>query len=86
MDSIGFLPELSCSFAGMNGLYELKIADVRRETAGCVSVAFDIPENPNPILDMLRVNTNRRQTSMGSRATQLFLCSAPSDGEWRVAM
>ena len=57
MDSIGFLPELSCSFAGMNGLYELKIADLRRETAGCVSVAFDIPENLKSDFDMPRVNT-----------------------------
>tara|TARA_B100000963_G_C22622331_1_gene670591 strand:+ start:652 stop:1776 length:1125 start_codon:yes stop_codon:yes gene_type:complete len=88
MDPIGFLPDLSCSFTGMNGLHELKIADVRKETAGCVSVAFDVPDalasdfafEAGQYLTLeadIKGETVRRSYS---------LCSAPSDSEWRVAI
>ena len=88
MDSIGFLAELSCSFAGMNGLHELKIADVRRETAGCVSVAFDIPENLKTdfAFEAGQYLTLEADINGASVRRSYSLCSAPSDGEWRVAI
>ena len=88
MDSIGFLPELSCSFAGMNGLHELKIADVRRETAGCVSVAFDIPENLKSDFGYAAGQYLTLEADIDGEAVRrsYSLCSAPSDGEWRVAI
>jgi len=88
MDSIGFLPELSCSFAGMNGLHELKIADIRRETAGCVSVAFDIPENLKSDFGYAAGQYLTLEADIDGEAVRrsYSLCSAPSDGEWRVAI
>lgn len=88
MYSIGFLPDLSCSFAGMKGLYELKIADVRRETAGCVSVALDIPEGLKSdfAYEAGQYLTLEADINGASVRRSYSLCSAPSDGEWRVAI
>jgi len=88
MDSIGFLAELSCSFAGMNGFHDLIVSDVRRETAGCVSVAFDVPEALNEEFSFRAGQYLTLEADIEGEAVRrsYSLCSAPSDGEWRVAI
>ncbi|MAI23935.1 MAG: phenylacetic acid degradation protein [Crocinitomicaceae bacterium] len=72
----------------MKGLYELKIADVRRETAGCVSVALDIPEGLKSdfAYEAGQYLTLEADINGASVRRSYSLCSAPSDGEWRVAI
>lgn len=88
MDSNGFLARLSCSFAVMNGFQELQVADVRRETAGCVSVAFSIPDALKESFAFQAGQYLTLEADIDGEAVRrsYSLCSAPSDNEWRVAI
>ena len=67
---------------------KLMIGDVRRETADCVSVAFDIPE---ALKDEFRFyqgqNITLRMTMDGAEVRRSYsICSSPLEGELRIAV
>ncbi len=68
--------------------YPLTIADVRRETADCVSIAFDVPLALREIFSYRAGQyVNLRAAVNGERLQRSYsLCSAPQSGEWRVAI
>ena len=72
----------------MNGFQELQVADVRRETAGCVSVAFSIPDALKASFAFQAGQYLTLEADIDGEAVRrsYSLCSAPSDGEWRVAI
>ena len=72
----------------MNGFHELKVSDVRRETAGCVSVALDVPDNLKDAFSFQSGQYLTLEADIDGEAVRrsYSLCSAPSDGEWRVAI
>ncbi|RMD73489.1 MAG: phenylacetate-CoA oxygenase/reductase subunit PaaK [Bacteroidetes bacterium] len=72
----------------MARFYPLRVAEVRRETAECVSVRFDVPEalaatfawRPGQHL------TLRHEVDGEELRRTYSLCSAPHEGEWRIAI
>ena len=72
----------------MNGFQELQVADVRRETAGCVSVAFSIPDALKESFAFQAGQYLTLEADIDGEAVRrsYSLCSAPSDNEWRVAI
>jgi ring-1,2-phenylacetyl-CoA epoxidase subunit PaaE len=68
--------------------HRLRVADVRRETDECVSVALDVPEE---LADEFRFAPGQyltfRTTVDGAEVRRSYsLCTAPGDGELRVAV
>jgi len=68
--------------------HSLKVSDVTKETADCVSVAFEIPENlKNDFEFIAGQNLTLRATINGEDVRRSYsLCSAPYQGEIRVAI
>jgi ring-1,2-phenylacetyl-CoA epoxidase subunit PaaE len=72
----------------MPKFHPLKVSDIRRETADCVSVSFDVPAElageytfvPGQYL------TFRTEINGEDIRRSYSICSAPSDGELRVAV
>lgn len=70
------------------GFHRLRVADVRRETDECVSVSLDVPEE---LADEFRFAPGQyltfRTTVDGAEVRRSYsLCTAPGDGELRVAV
>lgn len=68
--------------------HPLKVRDVRRETADCVSISFEIPGN---LADQFRFNQGQNITiRLGSGKEEIrrsySICSSPLDQELRVAV
>lgn len=68
--------------------HSLRIADVRRETAAAVSIAFEVPP---PLASDYRFNagqylTLRRFLDGGEARRSYSICTAPGDGELRIAV
>lgn len=68
--------------------YPLKISDVRRETADCVSLAFEVPDD---LLESFNFRQGQYLTLRGqiggeSVRRSYSLCSSPQEGHWRVAI
>jgi len=68
--------------------YSLRVKDIRRETPECVSVSFDIPESLTALFhyqpgQYLTLRTHIDDTEV---RRSYSICSAPSDGELRVAV
>lgn len=68
--------------------HKLKIRDVRRETADCVSVLFDIPEN---LADVFKFRQGQsltmRRNIDGEEVRRTYsICSSPFENELRVAV
>lgn len=66
----------------------LTIANINRETADCVSVAFDIPENLTEAYRFLpgQYVTLRTQINGEDVRRSYSICASPLDGELRVAI
>ena len=68
--------------------YELKVKDVRPETADCVSVSFEIPEE---LRDLFRFQpgqylTFRKHIEGAEIRRSYSICTSPKEGELRVAI
>lgn len=68
--------------------HQLRVADVRRETADAVSLTFDIPDD---LAELYRFSPGQyltlRKTIAGKDLRRSYsICSAPADGELRVAI
>ncbi len=68
--------------------YELKVTDVRSETADCVSVALEVPEHLQDLFVFKpgQYLTFRRQLEGAEVRRSYSICSSPSQGELRVAI
>lgn len=68
--------------------HRLKIKAINRETADCVSVVFDIPENlKNDFVFHQGQSLTMRKTIGGEEVRRTYsICSSPLDKEWKVAI
>ena len=68
--------------------HSLKIKEIKKETADCVSVRFDIPEKLKKIFNYQHGQSlTMRSTINGEEVRRTYsLCSSPLDGEWKVAI
>ena len=68
--------------------HSLKISDVRKETADCVSIAFDVPNDLKSHYQFLAGQYLTLKTVIdGDDVRRSYsLCSAPFESEWRVAI
>lgn len=70
------------------GFHSLKVADVRRETADCVSVAFEIPASLKEEFHFVQGQylTFKKEIKGEEVRRSYSICSSPLDGELRVAI
>lgn len=68
--------------------HNLKIADVKKETDDCVSIAFQIPEKLMPVFQFEQgQNITLKATINGEELRRSYsICTAPFDNELRVAI
>jgi ring-1,2-phenylacetyl-CoA epoxidase subunit PaaE len=68
--------------------YTLKIAEIRRETADCVSIAFEVPTDLRPVFTFTQGQYVTLRTYMDNEEIRrsYSLCTAPQEGELRVAV
>jgi len=68
--------------------HPLKVKEVRRETADCVSIAFDIPANLQEAFQYTQGQSLTIRTEIAGQEVRrtYSICSSPLDGEWRVAV
>ena len=68
--------------------YELKVKEVRPETADCVSVALEVPENLKETFAFAagQYLTFRTQLDGAEVRRSYSICVSPNDGELRVAV
>ena len=66
----------------------LKIKDIRKETADCVSVAFDIPEEWKPEFQFSHGQNITVRTKLGGEELRrsYSICSSPLENELRIAV
>jgi ring-1,2-phenylacetyl-CoA epoxidase subunit PaaE len=72
----------------MTKFHHLKIANIRRETADCVSISFEIPTDLTEKFGFKQGQYLTLRTEIGGAEVRrsYSICSAPSDGELRVAI
>jgi ring-1,2-phenylacetyl-CoA epoxidase subunit PaaE len=68
--------------------HPLRIKEVKKETASCVSVLFEIPEDKKEIFSFKQGQSlTMRAKINGEEARRTYsICSSPLDNEWRVAV
>lgn len=68
--------------------YKLRVKDIKRETADCVSISFDIPENLRPEFAFREgQNITIRKIIGGNDVRRSYsICSAPYENELRIAV
>lgn len=72
----------------MSNFYSLKIQNIRRETADCVSIAFDIPPQYADVFTFKQGQYLTLKTHINGEDVRrsYSICVAPDDGELRVAV
>jgi len=67
---------------------KLSIKDIRKETADCVSISFDVPENLKPLYEFKQgQNLTLRIKLNGEELRRSYsICSSPLDNELRIAV
>ena len=68
--------------------HPLKIKEVRKETADCVSVQFDIPSNLSEAFQFRQGQSLTMRAMINNEEVRrtYSICSSPMDNEWRVAI
>ncbi|HEX7846924.1 MAG TPA: 1,2-phenylacetyl-CoA epoxidase subunit PaaE [Chitinophagaceae bacterium] len=68
--------------------HPLQVKEVRKETADCVSVVFDIPEKLLPNFKFRQGQNLTMRTFINDEEIRrtYSICSSPLDNEWRVAI
>lgn len=68
--------------------HPLSIRDVVRETADCISVSFDVPDELRELFSYRSGQYITLRAEVGDRELRrsYSLCSAPHENEWRVAI
>ena len=72
----------------MSALHKIKVKEVIKETADCVSVSFDIPKELQPIFQYKSGQYLALENEIdGEKVRRSYsLCSAPYENEWKVAI
>jgi ring-1,2-phenylacetyl-CoA epoxidase subunit PaaE len=72
----------------MSKFHALKIKDIRQETADCVSIAFDVPMDLQPVFAYKsgQYLTFRAKIDGKDVRRSYSICSSPLDSEWRIAV
>jgi ring-1,2-phenylacetyl-CoA epoxidase subunit PaaE len=72
----------------MNALHRIKVKEVIKETADCVSVSFDIPQDLQSDFQYISGQYLALETEInGEKVRRSYsLCSAPFENEWKVAI
>lgn len=72
----------------MNEFFSLRVSDVRQETEGCISIAFEVPENARESFAFRAGQYLTLEADIEGRSVRrsYSLCSSPEEGEWRVAI
>lgn len=72
----------------MRQFYPLTVKDIRRETAECVSVAFEVPETEAEAFQYLQGQYITLRTTINDEEVRrsYSICSSPLDDELRVAI
>lgn len=68
--------------------HSVTVADIRKETADCVSIAFEIPDASKPMFAFTAGQYINVRAQVGDRDVRrsYSLCSTPHSGEWRIAI
>ena len=68
--------------------HQLRVNDVRRETAGCISIAFEIPASLQKEFSFIQgQNITIKALVDGEEIRRSYsICSSPLDGELRIAI
>jgi ring-1,2-phenylacetyl-CoA epoxidase subunit PaaE len=68
--------------------HKLKIKEVRKETADCVSVAFEIPAGIQKEFAFTQGQSLTMRTTLNGQEVRrtYSICASPLDNEWRVAI
>lgn len=68
--------------------HKLAIKEIKKETADCVSLLFDIPENLRTVFQFKQGQSLTMRTFINEEEVRrtYSLCSAPTENEWRVAI
>ncbi|MBK5272996.1 MAG: phenylacetic acid degradation protein, partial [Bacteroidia bacterium] len=68
--------------------HPLNIKEVKKETADCVSVVFDVPEELKNNFQFKQGQSLTMRISMNDKEVRrtYSICSSPLDNEWRVAI
>jgi len=67
--------------------HQLRIKDIRRETAECVSIAFEIPSEIEPDFHFIQgQNITIKTTTNANERRSYSICSSPLERELRVAV
>src|ERR1700741_3354226 len=68
--------------------HSLPVKEVRKETADCVSVAFDIPEALKKDFTFKQGQSLTMRTTLnGEEVRRTYsICASPLENEWRVAI
>jgi ring-1,2-phenylacetyl-CoA epoxidase subunit PaaE len=67
--------------------HQLRIKDIRRETAECVSIAFEIPSEIEPDFHFIQgQNITIKTTTDANERRSYSICSSPLERELRVAV
>ena len=72
----------------MRRFYPLTVNDIRRETAECVSVAFDVPASAKEAFQYTQGQYITLRTTINEEEVRrsYSICSSPLDNELRVAI
>lgn len=68
--------------------HSLKIKEIRQETADCVSVVFEVPDDLKKDFQFKQGQSLTMRTSLNNKEVRrtYSICSSPMDNEWRVAI
>ena len=66
--------------------HKLSVVDIRRETADCVSIAFEVPEDLKQTYQFIQGQNVTVKTELDDVRRSYSICSSPLDGELRVAV
>lgn len=66
--------------------HKLTVKDIKRETADCISIAFDIPRELQKEFQFVAGQNITIKTDLDDTRRSYSICSSPSEGELRVAV
>ena len=66
--------------------HRLTVKDIKRETADCVSIAFDVPEELKDEFKFIQGQNITIKTELDETRRSYSICTSPLDGELRVAV
>ncbi len=66
--------------------HKLTVKDIKRETADCISIAFDVPRELQKEFQFVAGQNITIKTDLDDTRRSYSICSSPSEGELRVAV